>query len=51
MEIEVEGVRNAGLIFYCRGRKELSLCACSALCQGDIASMQAAVGVQQVAQQ
>lgn len=51
MEIEVEGVENAGLIFYCRARKELSLCACSALCQGDIASMQAAVGVQQVAQQ
>lgn len=51
MEIEVEGIKNAGLIFYSRARKELSLCACSALYQGGIASIQTAVGVQLVAQQ
>lgn len=47
----MEGIKNAGLIFYSRARKELSLCACSALYQGGIASTQTAVGVQLVAQQ
>lgn len=50
MEIEVEGIKNAGLIFYSRARKELSLCACSGLYQGDIASMEAAADVQLAAQ-
>lgn len=50
METEVEGTKNAGLIFYSRARKDLRLCVCSGLYQGDIASMQAAVDVQLVAQ-
>lgn len=50
MEIEVEGIKNAGLIFYSRARKDQHLCVCSGLYQGNIASMEAAVDVQLVAQ-
>lgn len=50
MEIEVEGIKNAGLIFYSRDREDQHLCVCSGLYQGDTASMEAAVDVQLVAQ-